>query len=145
EAPRPDDNRLPPTVPPVEIPAGRGAADMSSLPVRKSAVPPPPVAKAGPVEAEAAKPALPKPEIAKVAVTEPEADKTDRRSDAQVPTGKRTAAPAAPAAQTTSGSGKMTMERRGDGALITFPFTAATPAAAFVRADVLWLVFETKE
>ena len=145
EAPRPDDNRLPPTVPPVEIPAGRGAADMSSLPVRKSAVPPPPVAKAGPVEAEAAKPALPKPEIAKVAVTEPEADKTDRRSDAQVPTGKRTAAPADPAAQTTSGSGKMTMERRGDGALITFPFTAATPAAAFVRADVLWLVFETKE
>jgi hypothetical protein len=35
--------------------------------------------------------------------------------------------------------------RSGEGAQILLPFVAQTPAAAFLREDVLWMVFDTKE
>ena len=37
------------------------------------------------------------------------------------------------------------MTNYGDALLIEFPFKAPTPAAAFARADILWLVFDTGE
>jgi hypothetical protein len=36
------------------------------------------------------------------------------------------------------------MRRQGDNLRLYFPFAAATPAAVFQRADMLWLVFDTK-
>ena len=36
-----------------------------------------------------------------------------------------------------------TMRRQNDAVTLQFPFAEATPAAAFIRADTLWLVFDT--
>ena len=37
----------------------------------------------------------------------------------------------------------VSMKRQADNTYLLFPFSAPTPAAAFVRADTLWLVFDT--
>ena len=42
-----------------------------------------------------------------------------------------------------SGVEAVTMRRQNDNAYMLFPFPAPTPAAAFLRADTLWLVFDT--
>jgi hypothetical protein len=38
----------------------------------------------------------------------------------------------------------VTLKRQGDNLGLTFPFAGPTPAAMFLRADTLWLVFETE-
>jgi tetratricopeptide (TPR) repeat protein len=42
-----------------------------------------------------------------------------------------------------SGAVRVDFKRQGDNLILQFPFTAATPAAVFARADTLWLVFDT--
>jgi tetratricopeptide (TPR) repeat protein len=42
-----------------------------------------------------------------------------------------------------AGAQAVTMRRQGDGTSMLFPFSAPTPAAAFMRADTLWLVFDS--
>jgi tetratricopeptide (TPR) repeat protein len=42
-----------------------------------------------------------------------------------------------------SGAVRVDFKRQGDNLSLQFPFTAATPAAVFTRADTLWLVFDT--
>lgn len=50
--------------------------------------------------------------------------------------------PPQPAGNAGSGNA-VAMTRRGEIGYLTFPFSAPTPAAAFVRADMVWLVFDT--
>jgi tetratricopeptide (TPR) repeat protein len=42
-----------------------------------------------------------------------------------------------------SGAVRVDFKRQGENLILQFPFTAATPAAVFTRADTLWLVFDT--
>ena len=38
---------------------------------------------------------------------------------------------------------KVGLKRNGENLSLTFPFASPTPAAVFIRADTLWLVFDT--
>ena len=50
--------------------------------------------------------------------------------------------PAAPP-PSTGGAVNVTLKRQGDNLTLTFPFATATPGAVFMRAETLWLVFDT--
>lgn len=83
----------------------------------------PPSASAPPVQQQAA--------VAPPPAPAPAAD--------AVPAKAETAAPA----KSSSSVVQVGMQGGADAATATFPFIAPTPAAAFVRADTLWMVFDT--
>ena len=119
---------------------GPAIAPPETVPAKEGAVEPPPVAAA-----EGAPPPAPKPET-------PKADAPAMPPATTSPAPKVAAAPALPKAATAEPKRPapnpnapvvVDLRQSGDGLLAEFPFGVATPAAAFQRADMLWLVFDS--
>jgi tetratricopeptide (TPR) repeat protein len=115
---------------------------------RAAAAPPPaapaPAAKVEQAIAPVPAPSLPATEtaagIGEMAPPGPAPDPSASERASPVPAAAMPPKPAAPAT-----SGAVVAElRQGDELRIKFPFGAPTPAAAFSRADSLWVIFETK-
>ena len=139
--------------PPPQAPAAPATIPVAPAPqaaVAPTATPagPSPQAAAAPTTT----PALPAPQAAPAtqAVTQPDA----QSNSAPVPAPAMPAAaapqppanPAAAAATPADNGGKIPVELVHDGASLklTFPFKGPTPAAVFPRADMLWIVFDSK-
>lgn len=161
----------PPQTVPAKVPLGRGPHAAAAAP---SAAPAPaPAAPAHAPVAEAEKPVPPAPAKAQATPaampaapldTPPAAEHAGRKPDkgeARAPAApsemrppKAAAAPqpAAPSRAARRPERKphgdvvaVELEQQGEGLAIVFPFEAATPMAAFRRADTLWLVFDSNK
>ncbi len=110
---------------PAAAPAPINPLDLPSAPPeqQQAAVAPPPAPKpaAAPVESATR---IETAETKSVAKAEPKVD--------------------GPAPAASSSVVRVDMDGGADAATATFPFAAPTPAAAFVRADTLWMVFDTE-
>jgi hypothetical protein len=95
--------------------------------------------KAEEKKAEAAKPEEPRTEAPKAEA--PKAEEAQQPAEAKEPP-KLAERPARPAANADSPV-TVEIDRVGDNVRLNFPFVVATPAAAFRRADMLWLVFDS--
>jgi len=100
------------------------------------------------VAAAAAKPEpTPAPTPAPAAAPSVAAAAADRPQDASAsrPQAAMPSTAAAPSfvAASPDGALKVAMRRQDEAVTLAFPFAAATPAAAFRRADTVWLVFDT--
>jgi tetratricopeptide (TPR) repeat protein len=127
--------------------------------IQAAQTPAPQVAPAGsePVSAppKAAEQAARHETIAKADVAAPPQAAPSATAPSAAPVAKATAAPPAvappavapPAAHTKSAVTKpaVTVTAKNDALVLTFPFSAATPAAAFRRAETLWLVFDSEQ
>jgi hypothetical protein len=99
--------------------------------------PKPPPAGAAPAEAEVRLPATPAPRSAEPA--QPTSPAPEARPAAR-------AAPAPlRAVSDVAGSLRPSIRREEGGVVIAVPFRAPTPAAVFMRHDVLWMVFDTRD
>ncbi|MGD9766817.1 MAG: tetratricopeptide repeat protein [Pseudolabrys sp.] len=65
--------------------------------------------------------------------------KVEAKADTKIDAKAETTAPAKPSSVV-----RASMQGGADAAAVTFPFVTPTPAAAFVRADTLWMVFDTE-
>ncbi len=131
-----------------QTPAKPAPPDVSSpaAVVQTQPAAPPSVAAAAPVAAPA-QPSPPAPVVQTPVVQaspEPAAVvQAPPEKPAQIAAPPNVEPPKAPAPKTSSAviAG---LVRQGDSLRLTFPFFAPTPAAVFRRADVLWLVFDSK-
>jgi hypothetical protein len=91
------------------------------------------------VEADVVLPALAKP-----TVSEASGPATPTANEAQV---KRASVAPAPIRAISDGESNLRpqLTRSGEGIQVTIPFPNAVPAAAFMRHDVMWLVFDSKD
>ena len=168
--PKQEESRLPPLIPPAEVaPAvSAEAAPMPGLPALKSELPKTaapaqaPVAEIAPIQAApaqkvAAAASAPEPVVAPVPPpieaipvpqTQPESPPTKPLAmpakEAAVVPASAPPASAEPTAANASIADPVTLKRQADSVSMVFPFVAPTPAAAFVRADTLWLIFDTE-
>ncbi len=111
-----------------------------AAPVQPSVAP-----KPAPVASQAAPQAAPHPVEASMPLLLPKAPKTK-----SVPTPASAAAPVTPGPDSTvpppnpNAAVVVGLHQGSDTLRLEFPFAGPTPAAAFTRADTLWLVFDTK-
>ncbi|MBN9048326.1 MAG: tetratricopeptide repeat protein [Rhizobiales bacterium] len=94
----------------------------------------PPASQPQPQQAAAAPP----PAVAPVTTPAVVETKVEAKADTKIDAKAEAAAPAKPSSVVRAG-----MQGGADAATATFPFVVPTPAAAFVRADTLWMVFDT--
>jgi tetratricopeptide (TPR) repeat protein len=130
--PGPGSRGAPTMAAPQTVPAASPAA--VSEPQPRAAAPPAPRAAAPPTR-EATEPAAPTPAPAQAALP---------RAAAVQPAPPAPRATAPSEADAKSKSVKAELRRADKSVRILFPFVAATPAAVFRRADVMWLVFDTE-
>jgi tetratricopeptide (TPR) repeat protein len=134
-------------------PAKAARAESSAKPVippsaePRAAAAPAPAAKVEQAVAPVAAPALPatKPAAEIGQMVPPGPAPEPSASERPAPVAAAAAAATPPKLITPATSGAVVAElRQGDELRIKFPFGAPTPAAAFSRADSLWVIFDTK-
>ncbi len=155
-APKQEESSLPPMVPPSaassEMPASKAEENATQRRQGRSEAKPE-TEKTGPAQRPTSELVpIPKSAIATAPPAIAQAEVIPAKAPVEEPV--HPAAPAQPAPLPQAAGASMAgeakavdpgnMKRQNDAAILQFPFSAPTPAAAFVRADTLWLVFDTQ-
>jgi len=148
--PAPDHAAAQPTAPadkPAAVPKmeAQAATPQSAPQAAAPAAAPAEPAKPAPAVAVAAPPAAVAPAAAPAASPSPPPPVAAAPAPSPPPAAAAAAVPAAPK-RAADASGKVAVElsRQGATLKLSFPFTTATAAAVFNRADTLWIVFDSK-
>lgn len=155
--PNPDAAK-PETQQPAAVPATERRADIdppTSQDIMKEAglTPTAPILSSAPATERAAPLAAAKPEVAekKLEAAEKKQEVVEKTEPARAPASapatvpEKTMAPAAEDAPLITGdSTAISVRRNSEGLRLTVPFSKSTPAAVFVRADALWMVFDSE-